>query len=81
MGRTGESVDRVLVGWREWLALPDLGVAASKAKIETGARTSALSVTVQRPVFLSYVALARPPGARTARRSHFLFTQPVSQMN
>lgn len=34
--------DQIVIGWREWIGLPELGLPFIKAKIDTGARTSTL---------------------------------------
>lgn len=53
-----------MIGWREWVGLPELGVRACKAKIDTGARSSAIHAVDLRRVGRDRVRFRVAPARR-----------------
>jgi len=55
-------------GWREWADLPEWGIARVRAKLDTGARTSALHVASVEELPGGKVSFAVVPNRRSDRR-------------
>ena len=52
-------MDKIYLGWREWLSLPELKIDRIKAKIDTGARTSVIHAFFVEPFVENNLKIAR----------------------
>lgn len=71
MAARKKSTPAQMIGWREWLALPDLKIPHVKAKIDTGARSSclhAIDVVESRRGDQSYVRFKVHPLQRNTKQ-------------
>lgn len=72
------------IGWREWVSLPSLGLPLIKAKVDSGARTSALHATsikyiedVHGQTWVSFLVNPGDKGTKPVRVRALLLEQRV----
>jgi hypothetical protein len=62
--------DKTVVGWVEYVDFPDWGITGLKAKVDTGARTSAVHVENLEAIDHNHVAFDIVIGQRQRRHHH-----------
>lgn len=73
---------KTVIGWREWIHLPDMSKRMVKAKIDTGARTSAIhaeDIKIFKRGQKRFVRFKLLPDQKSDRKSHFVEMEMVEK--